>query len=113
MLKKGGSIPKANHVLVSNGPNDAPTWKAVFNPVWSDNAPSPDDLEREDFNAIWEVIKSWDINVPDAYNGYCGANGNHVKHILDALDKMKKHQSFLEVMKLNKRKLEKLLKEQK
>ncbi len=37
------------------------------------------------FDAIWERIKSWDINVPEQYEGYCGANGNHVCAILDAV----------------------------
>ena len=37
------------------------------------------------FNAVWECIKRWDINVPDAYHGYCGATGNHVYAILKAL----------------------------
>lgn len=39
------------------------------------------------FAAIWECIKSWDINVPEAYSGYCGATGNHVRAIIDALDR--------------------------
>jgi hypothetical protein len=47
--------------------------------------PSDYDLESEEFKAIWEVIKSWDISAPKYYNGYCGANGSHVKVILDAL----------------------------
>jgi len=41
------------------------------------------------FEAIWQVIKSWDINVPEAYGGYCGATGNHVMAILNGwLDTM-------------------------
>lgn len=47
--------------------------------------PTPEMLKDPTFNAIWNVIKSWDINVPDAYSGYCGATGNHVRAILDAL----------------------------
>lgn len=47
--------------------------------------PTPEMLNDPTFNAIWNVIKSWDINVPDAYSGYCGATGNHVRAILDAL----------------------------
>jgi hypothetical protein len=50
---------------------------------WPD--PTPEMLQRPDFNAIWNVIKTWDINVPYAYGGYCGATGNHVRAILDAL----------------------------
>jgi len=56
----------------------------LINPIpWPD--PSPEDLETPEFEVIWQVIKTWDINVPEAYKGYCGANGNHVKAILDAL----------------------------
>ena len=54
---------------------------------WLD--PTPEMLESEEFNAIWQVIKTWDINVPEVYEGYCGANGNHVRAILDGLNLMK------------------------
>lgn len=47
--------------------------------------PTPQQLHDPAFNAIWQVIKSWDINVPAYYNGYCGANGSHVVLILNAL----------------------------
>jgi len=50
---------------------------------WPD--PTPEMLADPQFNAIWNCIKSWDINVPAAYSGYCGANGNHARAILDAL----------------------------
>ena len=51
--------------------------------------PSPTLDEQNDlaFKAIWSVIKNWDINVPEYYSGYCGANGSHVKLILDELNK--------------------------
>ena len=52
---------------------------------WPD--PKPEDLESEDFNLVWECIKSWDINVPEVYEGYCGATGNHVMAILFATGK--------------------------
>lgn len=51
--------------------------------AWPD--PTPEMLDDPRFEAIWQVIKSWDINVPAAYSGYCGATGNHVRAILDAL----------------------------
>jgi len=51
--------------------------------AWPD--PTPEMLETSMFEAIWQCIKSWDINVPDAYNGYCGATGNHVRAIMDAI----------------------------
>jgi hypothetical protein len=51
--------------------------------AWPD--PKPEELDMPEFNAVWKAIKSWDINVPEVYMGYCGATGNHVKAILDAL----------------------------
>jgi hypothetical protein len=39
------------------------------------------------FWKIWEAIKTWDINVPEAYGGYCGATSNHVQWILDVINK--------------------------
>jgi hypothetical protein len=50
---------------------------------WPD--PPPEMLATREFEAVWQAIKSWDINVPDAYSGYMGATGNHVRAILDAL----------------------------
>jgi hypothetical protein len=42
-------------------------------------------LKTPEFEAVWQCIQDWDINVPGAYSGYCGATGNHVRAILDAL----------------------------
>lgn len=50
---------------------------------WLD--PTSEMLQDPRFEAIWQVIKTWDINVPQAYRGYSGATGNHVRAILDAL----------------------------
>lgn len=50
---------------------------------WPD--PTPEMLTDPQFEAVWNCIKSWDINVPTAYSGYMGATGNHVRAILDAL----------------------------
>lgn len=47
--------------------------------------PTPEQLASPEFEAIWSVIKSWDINVPEFYDGYMGANGSHVALILNAL----------------------------
>lgn len=47
--------------------------------------PSKDEIESDEFNDIWNIIKNWDINVPSHYSGYTGANGSHVKLILDGL----------------------------
>ena len=48
-------------------------------------SPTDGDLESPQFNAIWSVIKTWDVNVPEYYELYCGANGSHVMLILNAL----------------------------
>lgn len=50
---------------------------------WPD--PTPEMLASPAFDAVWQAIKGWDIHVPGAYGGYCGATGNHVRAILDAL----------------------------
>jgi hypothetical protein len=47
--------------------------------------PTERDLQNSTFEAIWQVIKTWEVNVPEYYVGYCGANGSHVKLILDAI----------------------------
>lgn len=52
---------------------------------WPD--PKPEDLYAEDFLLVWECIKTWDVNVPEVYEGYCGATGNHVMSILFATGK--------------------------
>lgn len=65
----------------------------VKNPApWPD--PTPEMLESESFNRVWECIKRWDINVPDVYSGYCGATGNHVRAILDALQQLSKRDLY-------------------
>ena len=52
-------------------------------------SPTDEEINSEEFNAIWDIIKTWDINVPEYYNGYCGSNGSHVKIIIDELNKRK------------------------
>jgi hypothetical protein len=37
------------------------------------------------WNAIWDEIKDWDINVPSEYCGYMGTTGNHVTAIYKAI----------------------------
>lgn len=56
----------------------------VFRPGMPD--PTDEQLASPEFEAIWQMIKSWDINVPEYYDGYCGANGSHVAMILSALE---------------------------
>ena len=47
--------------------------------------PKESDLDTKEFNRIWDCIKTWDINVPEVYQGYGQATGNHVIAILIAL----------------------------
>jgi len=51
--------------------------------------PTQEQLSDPVFNAIWQTIKSWDVNVPEYYRGYCGASGSHVVLILNALADLK------------------------
>ena len=48
-------------------------------------SPSKEEMESPVFEAIWQLVKTWDINVPDYYSGYKGGNGSHVKLLLDAI----------------------------
>jgi hypothetical protein len=66
-------------------PDAAPGQCPTCNPdPWLE--PTPHMLLRPDFEAVWQAIRRWDINVPTVYRGYCGASGNHVRVILDAID---------------------------
>lgn len=58
-----------------------------INPSRFHEMPNPTETDLADpvFESIWQVIKSWDVNVPDYYSGYCGASGSHVMLILNAL----------------------------
>lgn len=37
------------------------------------------------WEAIWQEIRTWDINVPEEYTGYSGATGNHTTAIYLAI----------------------------
>ena len=76
------SIDATDIVSINEG-----NWPMTNNPHWPD--PSPDDLKDPEFEAIWQVIKSWDVNVPTVYNGYCGCTGNHAKAILNSIHRMR------------------------
>jgi hypothetical protein len=66
-------------VVPNPGPNPPRIYKEMPNPT-------PDQVENDPaFQAIWQTIKSWDVNAPEYYQGYCGANGSHVALILNAL----------------------------
>lgn len=57
------------------------------------------DQTDEYFDAVWDAIKKWDINVPDSYSGYQSATGNHVQVILDAINKVKTQKAYEQAMK--------------
>ena len=54
--------------------------------------PKIEETELPLFEAIWDVIKNWDINVPNEYAGYCNATGNHVCAIMDAVNAQTKQE---------------------
>lgn len=74
LLKGGDQLLSPRTIADGEPPKPAP---------WPD--PTPEMLASPEFEAIWQCIKRWDINVPQAYAGYSGATGNHVRAILDAL----------------------------
>ena len=54
--------------------------------------PKPEELGTPEFNAVWGVIKHWDIGTPqditrEGCQLYSSGTGNHVVAILDALKK--------------------------
>jgi hypothetical protein len=75
----------APHLAISPFPSGTMIGDSTFNwpdhlsKVWTSMQDSPE------FRAIWDCIKTWDVNVPAYYHGYCGANGSHVAAILHAL----------------------------
>jgi hypothetical protein len=81
---------KAIHAALASAPSaPQPTVERLDDvkerAPWPD--PTPEMLDGDPrFEAIWQRVKLWDINVPDVYAGYCGATGNHVRAILDALE---------------------------
>lgn len=48
-------------------------------------SPSKEEINTQLFNQIFDLIKNWDINVPDYYKGYTSGNGSHVKLLLDVI----------------------------
>jgi len=49
------------------------------------DSPTEEDLKSEIFNAIFDVIKHWDIGIDGNKYGYSSGNGSHAKLILDKL----------------------------
>lgn len=50
--------------------------------------PTEEDLKNPQFEAIWQIIKTWDIKTSFDC-GYQGANGNDVMMILQSLRELK------------------------
>ena len=71
------------------GPNENGVGNVEHSSDFVPTIPWPDPTEEQLnsvwFNQIWNVIKTWDVNVPGAYEGYCSTSGNHVVAILNAL----------------------------
>lgn len=64
-----------------------PAAAPIERPALNMSDPTPEELANPQFAAIWQAIKSWDVNVPGAYGGYCGATGSHAAVILRAISK--------------------------
>lgn len=62
-------------------------------------SPSKEEQNSPEFNAIWNIIKTWDINVPEFYSGYTEGNGSHVKLLLDALKPVLRNNKIDEILK--------------
>lgn len=57
----------------------------VHRKEWPD--PTPEMLVDDPvFDAIWNVIWTWDIGVPGVYAGHMGAAGNHARKLRDAVE---------------------------
>jgi hypothetical protein len=53
--------------------------------IWPD--PTPEMLKSPEFNAVWELIKQWQVHVIgiDADDEHSVPTGRHVRAILDAI----------------------------
>ena len=60
--------------------------------------PSTCEINSPEFEAIWKIIKNWDIGAKDYYSGYTSGNGSHVKLILDELRRVKRQQKIDELI---------------
>lgn len=75
------SLPMRKREVMCNGLVTEEPWPRSGN--YQD--PTPEMLADPLWNAIWEEIKHWDVNVPSEYAGYCGATGNHATAIYLAI----------------------------
>ena len=62
-------------------------------------SPSQEEMDSELFNAIWKIVKDWDIGDPNYYTGYTGGNGSHVKILLDAIKPAIRENKINEILK--------------
>ena len=88
--KAVGRMPSQNPLMrahVGLPPLSAPAAPAGLSEERIREIPNPtdDDLADPLFEAIWQVTKTWDVNAPQYYSGYCGLNGSHVMLILNAI----------------------------
>jgi len=84
----------------SESPADESSVEPEEKMDWPD--PTPEMMKSLEFNAIWDLIKNWDINVPevDGEGVYSGATGNHVRAIIDAIRKARPNSVKAMVKKL-------------
>lgn len=75
LVEPGEDVERSSDLMSIDEPEDPEPWPD----------PASNMLEAAPFNAVWNCVKHWDINVFDVYAGYCGATGNHVRAILASL----------------------------
>lgn len=71
---------------VSRAEMTAMRLRAGMEPCTFNYADPTDEMHKDPlWIAIWDEIKTWDINVPTEYGGYSEATGNHVTAIYLAI----------------------------
>jgi hypothetical protein len=61
-------------------------------------SPSKEEMDSDVFNAIWDIIKKWDIGYDEYYTGYTSGNGSHVKILIDALKPVLRNNRIDEIL---------------
>ena len=80
MSDQGKIIQPVNHEMALVSVNGEMSYERVPMP-----SPTAEDLASPEFEALWQKLKTWDVNVPEYYSGYTGLNGSHIKIIIDTL----------------------------
>lgn len=75
------SLPRISRVEMSERREVAALPPATFH--YTDAQPWM--MENPMFEAIWDEIKTWDVNVPTEYAGYMNCTGNHAAAIMLAI----------------------------